>query len=109
MAYFPNGFSHMDYDEQYCSRCVHQPIDPFNGGCTVTLLHTLYNYELCNEKEHPGKVMLDTLIPPTPDGLGAEQCTMFHERTEEEREFEIRAERDREKYAAALAEMRRAA
>lgn len=114
MAYFPNGTSGMIYEEEYCDRCIHQPIDPMNGGCVVMLLHNLYNYELCNEKEHPGKVMLDLLIPPLKNDFGADECAMFHERTEAETKAETRAmsdrdraATDREKYAQAMADMKR--
>lgn len=78
MGYFSNGAEGADYEERYCSRCVHY--DHKLGEdlpCPVWMAHLLYAYELCNEKEHPGKVMLDMLIPRTPDGLGNEQCRMF--------------------------------
>jgi len=74
MAYFPNGTSGLMFVESNCIDCVHwKDLDDGRGeGCPVYDLHLLYSYELCNEQEHPGKVMLDTLI--TPDMT----CTMFH-------------------------------
>jgi len=77
MGYFSNGTEGMMYEEDYCSRCVHQ--DPDGAGCPVWQAHLLYSYELCNQKEHPGKVILDILIPKDkvhPEFNG--QCTMFH-------------------------------
>ena len=80
MGYFSNGTEGMMYEEQYCSRCVHQ--DAGHDGCPVWNMHLFYSYQLCNDKEHPGKVMLDMLIPPDkkhPSFNG--QCTMFHEKS----------------------------
>jgi hypothetical protein len=111
MAYFPNGTAGACYEGEYCCHCVHQRGEDGEGGCVVWLAHLLYSYELCNEKDHPGKVILDLLIPETKDGLGAEQCAMFHARTNEEAEEAERrrlAEQPR-KYQAVMAEMGRAA
>jgi len=72
MGYFPNGTSGMIYEDEYCSRCVHQKVD--SGGCSVMLLHVLYNYDECNND----KSMLHTLIPRDEKGFNAE-CTMFYE------------------------------
>lgn len=77
MGYFSNGTEGMMYEEQYCSRCVHQDAD--GAGCPVWNLHLDYSYELCNDKQHPGKVMLDTLIPPDKQHPAFNgQCAMFH-------------------------------
>jgi hypothetical protein len=38
--------------------------------------HWLWAYELCNDKETPGKKMLDMLIPEGEQG--PEECSMFH-------------------------------
>ena len=72
MAYFSNSTESMDYEEKHCSNCVHQKLD--DGGCAVWLLHLIYNYDECNKKDS----FLHVLIPRTKDGLGNEQCEMFH-------------------------------
>lgn len=71
MAYFSNGSEGMDYEERYCSRCVHQQEQV--GGCPIWQAHMLYNYKECNKEDS----ILDILIPRTADGLGNEQCKMF--------------------------------
>lgn len=71
MGYFANGTEGDMYEEQHCSKCVH--VD----GCPVWDMHLLFSYELCNETKHPGKVILDALIPLTKNGCGNEQCAMF--------------------------------
>lgn len=68
MGYFPNGTSGMDYEEQYCSRCIHYP------DCAVLSAHMARNYEECNNKAS----ILHMLIPLTEDGLFNEKCLMFH-------------------------------
>lgn len=78
MGYFSNGTEQMMYDEQYCSNCINQGED---GGCPIMDLHFLYGYELCNEKEHIGKKMLDHLIPMTEDGLWCDECSMFKKKS----------------------------
>lgn len=70
MGYFPNGASGMDYEDQWCSKCVHQP------NCTVWLAHLMFNYDECNKKDS----ILHMLIPLAKDGSGNEKCTMFHEK-----------------------------
>jgi hypothetical protein len=74
MAYFPNGTAGHLFNEDQCDRCVHwkDANDGRGYGCPVFDIHLLYAYDLCNQKKHPGKVMLDTLI--TPDLT----CMMFH-------------------------------
>lgn len=67
MAYFSNGTEGDMYCKQWCDRCLHQ-----DSGCTVWLLHMLYNYDECNKKES----MLHVLIPIRQDGF-ADKCTMF--------------------------------
>ena len=76
MGYFSNGTEGLMYEERYCARCVHDN----KGTCPVLVAHLLFAYELCNEKVHPGKVMLDMLIPLSKDGCGNEQCVMFVEK-----------------------------
>ncbi len=69
MAYFSNGSEGMDYEEQYCSKCVHC------DGCPVMDAHLLFAYELCNDKKNPGKIILDMLIPQNRHYAG--ECSMF--------------------------------
>lgn len=90
MAYFANGTEGAIFEEQWCSRCVHNDfthgkeigVDP---PCPVWVAHQLYAYELCNEAKHPGKVMLDMLITErwekADDGHGypVQECVMFVE------------------------------
>lgn len=73
MGYFPNGTSGADYEDNYCSRCVH--FKPDDGGCPVMLAHMLYNYRDCNDEES----ILHLLIPLSKDKLSNEECRMFHE------------------------------
>lgn len=86
MAYFPNGTAGMIYEEQYCSGCVNNK-DNGSGsvGCFIMDLHSLWNYDACNGEEAPKDsvkhtqwLALEHFIPTTKDGLGAEQCRMFH-------------------------------
>jgi hypothetical protein len=70
MGYFPNGTAGMDYEDHYCSRCIH---DDDEHGCAVMLAHNLYNYDECNKPES----ILHLLIPRSKNGLGNEQCLMF--------------------------------
>jgi len=75
MGYFSNGTEGMDYQDRWCSRCVH-----FNGrtgetGCHVWLAHLVHNYKECNNKDS----ILDLLIPRSEDRRSNEQCEMFYE------------------------------
>jgi len=74
MAYFSNGTEGEMYAEQYCDRCIHQ-----NGsddrGCAVWMAHLIHNYKECNNEDS----ILHILIPRSKDGLGNDQCLMFHE------------------------------
>jgi hypothetical protein len=80
MGYFPNGSSWADWASDNCFKCAHWPQDDDAPGCPVEMAHNLYNYDFCNEKDHPAKVILDMLIPETKDGLGCERCAMFKDR-----------------------------
>ena len=71
MGYFANGTEGLMYEEDYCAKCAH--VD----GCPVWDAHLLFSYDLCNEQKHPGKVILDMLIPPMKDRPGNKRCTMF--------------------------------
>jgi hypothetical protein len=73
MGYFSNGTEGMEYEAQYCDRCVHQK--PDDGGCAVWLAHMLHNYDECNNNDS----ILHLLIPRTDGGLTNGQCAMFHE------------------------------
>jgi hypothetical protein len=88
MAYFANGTEGALFEEAWCSRCEHSDLvggrEPGNDpACPVWMAHQLYAYELCNEKEHPGKVILDMLITEewteAPDGFKypKHECKMF--------------------------------
>ena len=77
MAYFYCGTEVADYAEHYCRNCVHSKREDAPGfGCPVMDAHWLYAYELCMEMKHPGKVMLDMLIPE--GERGPAECAMFH-------------------------------
>ncbi len=88
MGYFSNGTEGAMFEEAWCSRCVHSDISGdreigVNPPCPVWMAHVLYAYELCNEDDHPGKVILDMLIPQktitASDGhpLPVNECAMF--------------------------------
>ncbi len=86
MGYFSNGTEGAIYEETFCARCVHYDEPGEDKPCPIWMMHLLYAYELCNEDEHPGKVMLDSFIPRREeDGLnGNGRCTMFvHDETKE--------------------------
>ena len=68
MGYFPNGSAGDYFERTHCNKCAHENEEK---GCPVMLAHVLYSYELCNEKKHPGKVILDMLIPD-----GEASCAM---------------------------------
>lgn len=72
MGYFSNSTDGECYEAKYCNRCAHEDDEK---GCPIMLAHLLYAYELCNEEKHPGKVMLDLLIPRAGPHNG--QCAMF--------------------------------
>jgi len=69
MGYFSNGTEGMDYQNNYCSRCVHD----VNSDCPIWLAHLIYNYAECNKEDS----ILHMLIPRTEDGLDNEQCRLF--------------------------------
>lgn len=75
MGYFSNGTEGESYEAKYCIRCVHHK--PDDGGCAVFLAHLLHNYRDCNDEDS----ILHLLIPRKKEGLGNEQCAMFHEET----------------------------
>lgn len=79
MGYFSNGTEGMSYEEMYCSRCQHLPVNPDNGGCAVWLAHLLHNSEGANNPKH----ILHLLIPQNERGFN-DQCKMFIARPGEE-------------------------
>ena len=96
MAYFSNGSEGADYEEFYCSRCVHSDLAPDkeigdadNPACPIWMAHLFFAYEECNATSN-AKTMLDMLIPmKTIEDAGdghpmtvADQCRMFVPRDE---------------------------
>lgn len=78
MGYFSSGTEGLDYEERYCSRCVHSDWGKGEDEahwCPVMLLHQLHNYEEANKDDS----FLHTLIPLNANGDN-EQCAMFYER-----------------------------
>lgn len=73
MGYFSNGTEGMDYEDRYCSRCVHGDDPEKDHWCPVWSLHKDRNYAEANKKDS----FLHELIPLSKDGLGNEQCLMF--------------------------------
>lgn len=76
MGYFSNGTEGEAYESQYCSKCIHgEEYRADRPACRVWLAHQEYAYDLCNEKHHPGKRMLDMFIPR--EETWNTRCTMF--------------------------------
>ena len=99
MAYFPNMTAWEFWAADNCFKCSHWPKGDDDPACPVEMAHMLYSYELCNAENHPGKVILDMLIPQ--DGIETKRCSMFtarHGLTEKHL-------KDWEKYKAVMAEM----
>jgi hypothetical protein len=67
MGYFSNGTEGMDYEEQYCTRCVHRQ------GCAVWAAQLMHNYAECNKPDS----ILHELIPRAKGEIGNEECRMF--------------------------------
>ena len=78
MGYFSNGTEGEMYMEQYCVRCINWRGEDDDQGCPVMDLHFLYNYDACNDDNHP----IHHLIPRSEDGLRNEECRMFLQRTD---------------------------
>ena len=79
MGYFANGAEGMDYEEQYCDKCIHAP-DYTNHlvDCPILTLHSMWNYEQHNDTPE-GKLknlVLTELIPYDKKGFNR-QCNMF--------------------------------
>ena len=70
MAYWSNASEGFDYEERYCSRCVHNREE---NPCAVLVAHMIHNYDEANNK---GSI-LHILIPRTENGLANDECRMF--------------------------------
>lgn len=92
MGYFSNGSEGMDYEADYCDRCVHQNGPDGDSVCAVWAAHKFHNYKECNNKES----ILHMLIPRSEEGLGNGQCLMFVEdkraKIDDQEELEIAAD-----------------
>ncbi len=79
MAYFSNGTEAMDYEERYCSKCLHQG-PPDGPGCYLWMAHMVHTDEGLKKDgtDNPSSI-LNLLIPRSKDGLSNEQCRMFLE------------------------------
>ena len=75
MGYFSNGAEGEMYQDEWCSRCLHDNPDK-DIHCPVWGLHLTMNYAECNKPESH----LHVLIPRSKDHLGNERCTMFVDR-----------------------------
>lgn len=69
MGYFSNGTEGMEYQAQWCERCVHDA----NRNCPVWLAHLTHNYKECNKPES----ILHLLIPRSEDKCSNLQCLLF--------------------------------
>lgn len=67
MGYFSNGTEGLEYQDLYCTKCIH------DGDCAVWDMHQLYNYD---QKDLDKKAMLEILIPRRADGFNG-KCRMF--------------------------------
>jgi hypothetical protein len=70
MGYFPNGTAGMDYEAEWCDRCIH------HETCPILVAHSIYNYKECNNRLS----ILHILIPIDDEGDN-EKCTMFLDET----------------------------
>jgi hypothetical protein len=75
MAYFSNGTEGEMYEAKWCARCVHYGLE---CGCPVWGVHFFCNSE--QFKNESVRMILDSLIPRTKDGVFNEQCAMFIEK-----------------------------
>ena len=69
MGYFSNGTEGADYQERYCSRCVHDK----NQDCPIWTAHLMLNYQECSKPDS----ILHMLIPR--DGARNLPCRLFIE------------------------------
>lgn len=101
MGYFSNATEGDAWESQNCAHCVHNKQDEDAGMCPVMLAHITFAYELCNETEHPGKVILDWLIPRRKGDTGNKQCAMLTRR----HGLSDKQMKDWTRYKAVMAEM----
>ena len=73
MGYFSNGEEGQRYEEEYCSKCVHQPDYDKHVNCAVLEAHGVFNYAECNRPDS----ILHILIPRV-KGIYNGQCRMFY-------------------------------
>lgn len=103
MGYFPNMTAWECWATDNCAKCAHWPQKDDDPACPVEMAHMLYNYELCNDTESPGAVILDMLIPRKKGDIDNAKCALFQPRngvTEKHL-------KDWEKYKAIMAETER--
>lgn len=100
MGYFPNATAWDFWATDNCAKCGHWPKGEDDAPCPVEMAHMLYSYELCNAEDHPGKIILDMLIPNAASGLGCKKCALFTPRNG----VSEKHLRDWEKYKAIMAE-----
>jgi len=103
MGYFSNGTEGMAYEDEYCSKCVHNYNQPKTIGsdsehyrkdgrglaedsmdaigCPVWMLHMTHNYDECNKPDS----FLHHLIPQDKENCWNERCAMFIDRRQSER------------------------
>lgn len=51
MGYFSNGSEGLDYQHNWCRRCVHRDDDKAERYCPILALHYDWNYESCEDDE----------------------------------------------------------
>ena len=100
MGYFSNHDEWEYWAASNCYKCAHWPKGDSDAPCPVEMAHMLYNYELCNAADNPGKTILDMLIPRNKAGTGNKKCAMFKDRAG----VSDKQLRDWEKYKAAMSE-----
>jgi len=80
MGYFSNGTEGMDYEAEYCDKCVHMQDE--HNPCAVLMAHMILNYDECNNKDS----ILHMLIPRGESG-GNKKCKMFMEASKRVRDI----------------------
>jgi len=80
MGYFSNATEWDFWASDNCFKCAHWPKGDDDPPCPVEMAHMLFNYELCNADDSPGKAILDMLIPRRKNGAGNNRCAMFKDR-----------------------------
>ncbi|WP_257541213.1 hypothetical protein [Sphingobium sp. CFD-1] len=101
MGYFSNATEGDFWEAENCAHCVHNKPGQDDPMCPVMLAHMTYAYELCNAESHPGKVILDWLIPRNKSGVGNARCAMLVRKNA----VSDKHLKDWTRYKAAMAEM----